>query len=244
MQIDWISAFVDVPAAAHQRAAGFWCAVTGGELSPARGDHGQFATIEPAQGDAYLRVQNTGTGGLGVHLDLQVADRSAAVSRAVELGGREHTDYGDVLVMTSPGGMRFCLVEPAGAAVAPPARDWGGHSSAVDQVCIDIAPELHEAESAFWAGLTGWAHTPGRVRPEFSRLASPDQPLQLLLQRLDEPTPLTRAHLDLGCSDVEAETARHLRLGAKLVRRTEHWTVLTAPGGHEYCLTDRPPRVG
>ena len=52
------------------------------------------------------------------------------------------------------------------------------------------------------------------------------------------------AHLDLGTTDREAETARHLALGASVVAREEFWTVLTDPAGLAYCITDRDPATG
>jgi hypothetical protein len=33
-------------------------------------------------------------------------------------------------------------------------------------------------------------------------------------------------------------------LGAEVVSVNPFWTVLTAPGGQVYCLTDRDPRTG
>lgn len=101
-EIDWVTAFVDIPDAVHRICTEFWSSVTGSQLSASRGDHGQFATLLPDSGDAYLRVQNTGHGGTGVHIDLHVQDRPTMVGRVRALGGREHTDYGDVQVMTSP----------------------------------------------------------------------------------------------------------------------------------------------
>ena len=51
-------------------------------------------------------------------------------------------------------------------------------------------------------------------------------------------------HLDLAVSDRDAETARHLGLGASLVGVHSHWTVLCDPTGLAYCLTDRNPETG
>ena len=83
-------------------------------------------------------------------------------------------------------------------------------------------------------------------RPEFAwvRMPGGPRPLDLLLQRLDRQDGPVAAHLDLGTSDREAETARHLGLGATLVAREEFWTVLTDPAGLPYCITDRDPATG
>ncbi|RZI85990.1 MAG: VOC family protein, partial [Microbacterium sp.] len=69
MQTAWITAFVDVPASRHAVAAKFWAGVTGSSLSRSRGANGEFATFLPPDGDPYLRLQRTGSGPAGVHLD-------------------------------------------------------------------------------------------------------------------------------------------------------------------------------
>ena len=76
------------------------------------------------------------------------------------------------------------------------------------------------------------------------RAARPDDvAVRILLQRRADDTPAS-AHLDLACDDREAETERHLTLGAVVVRRHEGWTVLRDPAGLEYCITDRDPGRG
>ena len=53
-----------------------------------------------------------------VHIDLDVADLDAAVSRVQELGGnklRQHQQYGiEWVVMADPDGNEFCLVKHSG----------------------------------------------------------------------------------------------------------------------------------
>ena len=53
-----------------------------------------------------------------------------------------------------------------------------------------------------------------------------------------------RAHPDLAVRDRAAVTQRHVGLGAEVVDVRERWTVLRAPGGQVYCLTDRDPATG
>ena len=57
---------------------------------------------------------------------------------------------------------------------------------------------------------------------------------------MDDPQPI-RAHVDLSCDDNAAEVARHERLGAQVVRRTEGWTTLRDPLGSLYCVSRRVP---
>jgi hypothetical protein len=82
----------------------------------------------------------------------------------------------------------------------------GGHRSLLDQICLDIPPQVFADECTFWAALTDWELRAGS-RQEFAYLARPaGMPLRLLLQRLDDDrTDSARAHLDLATSDVAAE---------------------------------------
>ena len=130
--------------------------------------------------------------------------------------------------------------------VPAPASFPGVRRSRAYQVCVDVSSPTFEAEAQRWASLAG-----GRVdvlarRPEFAwvRMPGGPRPLDLLLQRLDRQDGPVAAHLDLGTTDREAETARHRTLGASVVAEEEFWTVLTDPAGLAYCITDRDPATG
>jgi hypothetical protein len=231
-----MTGFLDAPSRA---AEPFWLAVTGSTLSPRRGPGGEFATLVPPDGDAYLRVQVVGSPRPGTHLDLHVTDVPAAAGEAVALGARVILDEGSLVVLDSPGGLAFCLVAWAGEAVVPAVPAW---RSVVDQVSLDIPVTVFEAEAGFWAELTGWPRRPANL-PEFHHLKrAPGMPLRLLLQRtLSGPAGM---HVDLACDDVAAEVARHVGLGAQVVRRVpEDWTTLRDPVGREYCVTARGPTL-
>jgi hypothetical protein len=218
----WLTAFLDLPASEYDAAVAFWQGVTGYSLSASRGVHDEFATLLPSAGDAFLRVQRTQDGGPGVHLDV-------------------HAPGQDFEVCRSPGGLPYCLVGGAEARSPVPATWPGGHRSMVDQVCVDVPPAAWDEECAFWAGLTGWELVQGS-RPEFRRLRVPSgQPLQVLLQRLDEDDGPVRAHLDLSADDRGAEVRRHEALGATVVAVHEAWTVMQPPAGAVYCVTSRVP---
>lgn len=232
----WIQVFLDVPAADLEPAVAFWTAVTGCQPSERRGEDGQFLTLLPAAGSPYVKVQAVG-GPAGLHLDLDSTDREAAVARARDLGATRAWTYHDVEVMRSPGGFTFCQTLVDGE----PSLERSG-STLLDQVCLDIPTAHWDTEVAFWAGLTGREPQVG-VLPQFVRLVE-DGRLRLLLQRLDEPDGPTRAHPDLASADRAADTDRHVALGATLLDVHDLWTVLTAPGGQVYCLTDRDPVTG
>jgi hypothetical protein len=238
----WITAFLDV-APGHAGVEEFWAAATGCTVSAPRGERGEFATLQPARGDAYVRLQRLGAGSDRIHLDLHVGDPRVAADAAVALGASEVADLGHV-VLRSPSGFAFCCVPDVGGHVRPAPQRWpDGHLSLVDQVCLDIPAAAYEREAGFWAALTGWERRASDL-PEFGSLRRPgEQPLRLLLQRLgeDDPATTTRAHLDLATTDRRAEVARLVALGARAVGEGRTWTVLADPAGRPFCVTDREP---
>lgn len=232
MAVRWITGFLDSP---DRSAESFWLAVTSSGVSARRGPDGAFATLLPSDGDPYLRFQVVGAPPARSHLDLHTAGVDALAGRAVRLGaGRVSAEPG-LVVLRSPAGLPFCVVRWDGERVR--ARPAG--LSLVDQMCLDVPEAGFEAEAAFWAALTGWPRRRTDL-PEFDCLQRPaGMPLRLLLQR----TGATAAgmHLDLACDDVPAEVARHVELGAVVVRRVPgDWTTLRDPAGREYCVTARP----
>lgn len=221
MRPTWLTAFIDLPAVSYDAGAAFWAGVTGYSLSPSRGEHDEFATLVPPEGDAYLRVQRVGEGPGGVHLDV-------------------HRPGQPFEVRSSPGGLAYCEVsEPLSRR--PPMATWpGGHRSQVDQVCLDIAPGAYEVECAFWSDLTGLPQRDSTYFPEFRTLERPpDQPIRVLLQRVGDDRPRVTAHLDVYTTDRTAEVRRHQALGATVLREHPHFTVLTDPTGAAYCITPR-----
>jgi hypothetical protein len=233
VDVRWMTMFLDSPEADVEP---FWVAVTGSRLSPRR-DGGVFATLTPAGGDAYVRVQVTGAPAR-THLDLHVPGVPEAARQAVALGARVIREAGDLVVMRSPVGLEFCLVTWRGERDVPAAVRWpGGPSSRLDQACLDVPAAEFEAEAVFWSALTGRERVRSD-RPEFERL--PGRPLQVLLQRIGSSRP--GMHPDFACDDVPAEVARHVGLGAQVVREVPgDWTTLRDPAGREYCVTARSP---
>lgn len=238
----WVSAVLDLAAPEHDEAMAFWAAVTGYAVPERRGGADEFCSLTPPDGDGHLLVQRVAAGPSRIHLDLHVVDPRAAADMALARGATEVrvSDHGYV-VLTSPGGLTFCLVTHPAAVPAPPAT-WPGGRSIVDQVCLDVAPSAYDAERTFWAATLDRTLAPSTITAEFESLAAPPgQRVRVLLQRLADEQPVTTAHLDLACDDRRAETARHRDLGALLVAEHPHWTVLADPTGTAYCLTDRAP---
>lgn len=238
----WVSAFLDFAPDHFEEGVRFWSTLTGYDVSPARGEDGEFATLVPPDGDDFLRVQRLTDGEDRIHLDLHVTDPRAAADRAVGLGAAEVADRGYV-VMRSPGGLAFCFVADQAAVRPRPTRWPGGHASLLDQVCIDIPLSSYDAEVTFWSAVTGREVRDAPPEEEFQRLTRPPgQSLELLVQRLEEETGPVRAHFDWGTTDRAAETARHVGLGARVVGEYPHWTVLADPLGRKYCVTSRAPK--
>ncbi|MGW6485089.1 VOC family protein [Streptomyces sp. NPDC055059] len=239
--IRWVYAFIDRPEARFGPACDFWTRVTRTRLSAPRGDRDEFATLLPDDSaDPYLKAQAvTGVG--GAHLDFAVDDLGRTADLARRLGATPvHTEDG-LEVLHSPGGQPFCLVPWSGEHRRPaPVTAPDGSTSRLDQVCVDLAPTVYEAEIDFWTTFTGWTSAPGTL-PEFHTIRPPAElPVRVLLQRLTDARP-TGAHLDLACADIEATRTWHESLGATLRSRGAHWLVLQDPSETMYCLTSRPP---
>jgi Glyoxalase-like domain len=249
VSIRWVTVFLDFPGDRFDAGVAFWQRVTGYGLSPARGASGEFATLLPPSGDAYLRVQRISGGPGGCHLDLHVdaaaESLAAAAARAEAAGARIGHREDGLVVAASPGGFPFCLTRWAGERAVPPPLDGPGGPSRVDTLCLDVPAGDFEAERAFWAGLTGREARDARV-PGFAYLTRPEHwAVRLLVQRRQATAPGERAggHVDIGCADPD-EPARHASRGARVIAEQPHWTVLADPASRAYCLVRREPAAG
>ena len=208
--IRWAYAFLDNAPGELDASNAFWQAATSSTLSPVRGPEGQFATLVPERGEAWVKVQRLDglPPGGRVHVDLAVdggpAGLDAAVRAATDRGAVVEIAMDDVVVMRSPGGFPFCLT--SWEAYGSPAGQVREGSRLLDQVCLDI-PRTHlEQETAFWQEITGWELR--EAGEEFRSLLRPAElPLRLLLQRLDDEEGPVRGHLDLASEDRDTEVA-------------------------------------
>ena len=145
------------------------------------------------------------------------------VDDAVGLGAKLVREHDDWRTLLSPGGLPFCVVD-SGDREAPDPSTWpGGHRIRMVQVCIDAPADVHDDEVAFCGLLPGrWANSPA---PEFAGKWHDDagSPLQLLFQRLDEPSGPVRAHLDHGTDHLQHEVRRLLDLGAVEIGPGRGW---------------------
>jgi hypothetical protein len=236
MEIRWMHIFLDTPWSDAARSWEFWSDMTGTTVSPTRGERAQFATLLPARGEAWLKVQAM-DGPARVHLDVDTDDRPGFVARATALGATVQGTYHDVIILRSPAGIVFCATVGQGGAYVR-ALD-----SVADQATLDIPHSTFAKEVAFWRDLTGWA--PSEIgEDECVSLRRPERvAVRILLQRRDDETPAS-AHVDFAVKDRAAETERHVRAGAEVLAVHSQWTVLQDPVGRIYCLTDRDPATG
>lgn len=61
MHVRWLTAFLDFPAADFGSEVTFWRAISGSTVSMPRGASKEFASLDPFNGDAHLRVQRIGS---------------------------------------------------------------------------------------------------------------------------------------------------------------------------------------
>ena len=241
IDVRWLWVFLDEPAPDFEESMAFWAAMTSTTPSPRRGEDGQFLTLLPDAGDAWIKMQATGVG-QGIHLDFDVDDVHEAADVATGLGARRIGAIGDtVVLMRSPGGFGYCFTTTGTPRTQ--ARETG--RDLVDQVCLDLPADVADAERTFWADLTGWPMVQVAARPEFHVMTRPDGiPVRLMLQTRQTGGRNVTGHVDLACSDRAATVQRHLAAGATVVGNGPRWTVLTDPVGRTYCATDRDPGTG
>jgi hypothetical protein len=233
--VRWLTVFLDFPADSFGAGVAFWREVTGSGLSPFRGAAGEFATLLPADEDAYLRVQRVADGsGGGHHLDLHVdpalASVEQAAERAVALGAKVlHRELG-LVISASPAGFTFCLVRWHGESTVPgPVRLDGAGASRADAFWLDVPAGVFERERSFWSALTGWE---GQTRDRSAL------PVRLELRRAGLDDRVT-GHLEFSCADRDRLAARHAAAGARILAVLPHETEMADPVGRLYRLTGR-----
>jgi hypothetical protein len=244
MTIRWTTAFLDCAPDRFEQRLEFWREITTSTLSERRGGAGEFVTLIPPNGDAYLRAQRTSETLGGLHLDLHTPNIHELVDRAASLGATIVADRG-YQVLESPGGFIFCVVSWHGEAMRP--RPTTNANALVDQVCLDIPFHEYDSECTFWSSLTNW-EIHKSMRAEFSVLnCPPDIPLRFLLQRLESSDNRTKvtAHLDVACGPgVSTFVNQHSSCGATVIAEQPLWATLVDPAGFPYCLTRRDPHPG
>lgn len=239
----WIHVFIDVPRELAPAVRDFWSRALGWPVGEPWAEHPEFSSFQPPGGDAFVHVQEVGSDPR-VHLDVVVDDLDSARDRLRAMGAGVGARTSSWQVMSSPGGLPFCLCLRPVHGVRPGATVWGtGHRSRLVQACLDVPAAGYERETEFWSRLTGWQVRAGR-QPEFTALSPQGAAsLRLVLQRLgpDDPATSARVHLDLGTDDLDAEVTRLEALGARRAAAPhttgQSWVVLRDPADLPFCVT-------
>jgi hypothetical protein len=113
------------------------------------------------------------------------------------------------------------------------------HYSRLSKIVIDVPPDDHDRELAFWSAATGQALTQFDRHPEYHGAALPGRELGLLIQRLDDGP--SRVHIDIHTDDPAAEIARLEKLGAELVRQAHSWWIMRDPADLLFCVIPERP---
>ena len=108
------------------------------------------------------------------------------------------------------------------------------HKSRLCGFIIDCRTTDLEKDAAFWGRALGHEVLPvDREDPNYVLLQTARGEPRIELQRVEHPS---RVHLDIETDDVEAETRRLEKLGARRIEQVKDWWVMEAPSGHRFCV--------
>jgi predicted enzyme related to lactoylglutathione lyase len=109
------------------------------------------------------------------------------------------------------------------------------HRSRPAILLLDLPPEDHGADLAFWSGATGRAAKHTGSAPQWASLGSFAGGFHVEVQRTGEGTP-PRWHVDIETDDVDAEVARLEALGARRSADMGRFWQMTDPAGLVFCV--------
>jgi predicted enzyme related to lactoylglutathione lyase len=249
LQLEHITFSCDEPA----RVADFWGQLLGYET--ARAGDSWLATDPKGEGTRlhFSRMPKSPTIELPIHLDVNVPDPDAELTRVLELGGRlvetKSHSVGDLeetwTVMRDPEGNGFCIQSPPNG----PSHRYIGN---VTFSCAEPR-EL----GRFWADALGWpdeeidegllqrlrdAGVDERELTAFYVTRPPNggRP-RFLFQRREKSRPASYPiHLDFATDDREAEIERLTAAGASVVETkvgtNVTFTIMRDPEGNPFCV--------
>ncbi|NAS26876.1 glyoxalase/bleomycin resistance/dioxygenase family protein [Herbidospora sp. NEAU-GS84] len=114
------------------------------------------------------------------------------------------------------------------------------HRSRLHAVSIDVPPDVHDRELAFWQGAVGREMPRLSAFPDFHRTTPPGAGISFIMQRLGEGAP--GVHVDIHTDDLDAEVARLEGLGAVRETFTDNgWWIMRDPAGLRFCVLEDPP---
>jgi hypothetical protein len=107
------------------------------------------------------------------------------------------------------------------------------HHSRLCTVIIDCETSDLGDAATFWSQALGRPAIANPSNPTYVSLQMESGELLCQLQAVGHES---RVHLDLETDDLDAETARLTRLGAREVERHPTWVVMAAPTGQRFCV--------
>jgi hypothetical protein len=237
---DWAQVVLDFPG--DRPAVAFWAGVLGAELGPPWSGHPELRTFEPAVGDGYVHAQEVEERAR-VHVDFEVDDVAVETARLAALGALPVRTTDVWQTLRSPGGLLFCLVARTPHGDRPEPVGPIGRRIRLVQICIDAPAALADREADFWRTATGWRFRPSDDGFIGKLFPAPGSPIQLLLQRLgpEDDGVAVRAHIDLGCDDLDAAAELMVSLGAERLWDGDGWITLRDPAGMTFCVTRNSP---
>jgi len=112
------------------------------------------------------------------------------------------------------------------------------HKSKLAGFIIDCnTADLADA-GKFWSAALGLElqPLPGEEGEKYVRLLDPVTGLHIEVQKVQHAS---RVHLDIETDDIDAEVARLLGCGARVVERIQRWCVMEAPTGQRFCVVKK-----
>jgi catechol 2,3-dioxygenase-like lactoylglutathione lyase family enzyme len=108
------------------------------------------------------------------------------------------------------------------------------HRILLRTVVFDYPSGVHDAGRRFWEVALAAGVRRGTTNPEYHVLEHPAALGPVLVQNLKEGS--SRIHLDIEADDTDAEVARLVAAGARVVEKIDDWVVLRDPGGLLFCV--------
>ena len=114
------------------------------------------------------------------------------------------------------------------------------HRSRLGALVIDCRTEDLEVAAEFWSQALGCriVRSMDPAGANYVQLETAPDELPLEVQKVDHES---RVHIDIETDDIEAESARLEKLGAKRLEKIRTWLAMEAPTGQKFCLV-KPQR--
>jgi predicted enzyme related to lactoylglutathione lyase len=111
------------------------------------------------------------------------------------------------------------------------------HRSRLAALVIDSKVDDIEDANVFWEGAIGLRCVRSKEEwaSRYSSLKTENNQPHILIQKVEHES---RVHLDIETDNIEAEVERLSKLGAQVLKRFEHWVVMEAPTGHNFCVVN------